>query len=95
MKKLSRGQKAWATRKANAKKKDKVVESLKEAVETQGLKLGDVLCLRFPKDYVTADGPALAKLDLNLTPYEQLDKVINDLEIRILNTVARIKSLGI
>ena len=30
-----------------------------------------------------------------LTPYEQLDKIINDLENRILNTVTRIKNLGI
>jgi len=50
-----------------------------------------LLRITWPEDYVKSDGHAVE----TFTPYEQLDKVLNDLELRILNTVARIKSLGI
>lgn len=43
---------------------------------------------------ISVDDPRIDAL-AQLTPYEQLDTILTQLENRILNTVARIKSLGI
>lgn len=114
MKKLSRGQKAWATRKANAKKKSKQqvmaasqldkasnwkVDSGKDLLKTQSLinkmyqqheksGIGKTLRIRFPADYITADGPTKI-----LTLCEQLEETVNRLENRISNSIARINAL--
>lgn len=113
VKKLTRGQKAWATRKANAKKKSNKaitaaalganwkVDSSKDLLKAQSIinkmrsnhdpsDIGKTLRIKFPADFKVSENEMPF-----LTPYEQLDKAIEALEIRILNTVAHIKSLGI
>lgn len=61
-------------------------KTLKITALSKSLSVGDRLTLENYTENLATEA---------LTPYEQLDAVLTQLENRILNTVARIKSLGI
>lgn len=84
VKKLSRGQKAWLTRKANLK----AMENKKPIKVSENL-TDKTLRIRLPSDFTVIDGPALKALTL----CGQLEDAIMLLETRISNATAKINSL--
>lgn len=88
VKKLSREQKAWATRKANKKKQVKLDQEYDKAFAVDGAKINTPLKLNLPKDITKVYTPAPV-----LTLCGQLEDAIMLLEVRISNSIAKINSL--
>lgn len=96
VKKLSRGQKAWATRRANQLRASKEIATKIGIIKNKRKKvskIGQTLKIRLPSDFKITDGPKLYTPAPILTLCGQLEDAIMLLEVRISNSIAKINSL--
>lgn len=88
-KKLSRGKKAWATRRKNTvKAKDRIT-----LPHNQGLKVGDKVRMVIPHNYTIKDGPEMPFPSSIETTMIALERSIDSLIQRIEEQTKRIKGM--